>query len=89
MNADVQALLSGAVTFGVPLMIAVRELIVLRRDRGPGGDWGNPAPPTPPPPDCEPSLPPALRPLPDCLIPNLQAGPVIARASETRVLEPA
>lgn len=88
MNADVNALLSGAVTFGVPLAVCIRELIVLRRDRG-GWGWGTPAPPSPPPPDSEPSLPPALRPLPDCLIPKLQQAPVIERASETRVLEPA
>ena len=88
MNADVNALLSGAVTFGVPLAVCIRDLFVLKRDRG-GGGWGKPSPPSPPPPDSEPTLPPALRPLPDCLIPKLGSITVVEHAPETRVLEPA
>ncbi len=54
-------ILSGALTFGAPLALAVRELIVLRRPpRGGGwnGKWVNPVEPMPP------------KPLPDCLIPK-------------------
>lgn len=67
MSPDVQILLSGALTFGVPLAFAVRELWVLRRDGAGGGcRERDPTPSTPPTPD------PAgvRRPLPDCLIPK-------------------
>ncbi len=62
MTPETQILLSGALTFGVPLAFAVRELVVLRRPpRGGGGGGGPPAPaPAPPKP----------KPLPDCLIPR-------------------
>ena len=35
MRPDIQVLLSGALTFGVPLLLAVRELLVLNRDPAP------------------------------------------------------
>ena len=64
MSPGVQIILSGVLTFGVPLMIAARELIVLRR--GGAGSWPPPEPPrgpaTPPPFSWRPSLPP-LRPV--------------------------
>lgn len=60
MSPHVQVLLSGALTFGVPLAFAIRELIVLRR---PPRNDGQPPPPVPP-------RPPVNRPLPDCLIPK-------------------
>ena len=59
MAPDTFVLLSGALTFGAPLAIAIRELIVLRRP--PRGGW------SPPPP--EPVVPPP-KPLPDCLVPR-------------------
>ena len=70
MTQAAQILLSGALTFGVPLVLAVRDLMALRRGRD-GGQW--PSPPEAPPP-----LPnagsPTTRPnvtkeLPACLIP--------------------
>ncbi len=66
--------LSGVLTFGVPLALAVHELIALRR---PGrGAWGGdePAEPKPLPP-----LPSAPKQLPDCLIPQLPPRPAVAR----------
>ena len=59
MSPDTFVLLSGALTFGAPLAIAIRELIVLRRP--PRGGW------SPPPPEPVPSAP---KPLPDCLVPR-------------------
>lgn len=56
MAPDLQVLLGGMLTFGVPLAFAIHELIDMRRPpRGGGG---------PPPP------PPGPKPLPDCLIPK-------------------
>ncbi len=62
MTEETFVLLSGALTFGAPLAIAIRELIVLRRPPA-GGGW------SPPPP--EPTTP-KPKPLPDCLVPKLQ-----------------
>ena len=56
-----QILLSGSLTFGVPLILAVRELVVLRRSGGPG--W---SPDDQSEPDPAPLLPPEL---PACLRP--------------------
>jgi len=66
MTAAAQILLSGALTFGVPLALAVRDLMSLRR--GPGGGSWPPQPQTPPP---QPSSggPAIRRELPACLIP--------------------
>jgi hypothetical protein len=65
-----QILLSGALTFGVPLVLAIRDLMALRRGRG--GDTWPPQPETPPPgpqsgsPGSRPSV---RKELPACLIP--------------------
>ena len=67
MDGATYVLLSGTLTFGVPLALALRELLELkRRDEG-GWDWDGPVPdaPKPPPKSGE-------KPLPDCLIPKLQ-----------------
>jgi len=55
MSPSTFVILSGVLTFGVPLLLAVRELFYLR----PSGGW-TPDPPPPPEP----------KPLPDCLIPK-------------------
>jgi hypothetical protein len=54
-------ILSGALTFGAPLALAVHELLVLRRPPR-GGGWNGPR--------LEPLEPKAPKPLPDCLIPK-------------------
>lgn len=82
MNPEMYIFLSGALTFGVPLVFAVRELLLLRRcDGGGNGSWmrdgvrgGPPAP-----------LPAGNRPLPDCLVPK----PLPHRTARSRVLEDA
>ena len=58
MTATSFIVLSFAVTHGVPIAFAVRELIVLGRPGKPGGDE------PPPPPERLP------KPLPDCLLPR-------------------
>ena len=69
-----QVLLSGALTFGVPLVFAVRELLILRR-RPPNGG--------PPPPSAPKPITP--KPLPDCLIPRPMGRPM----TRPRILEDA
>ena len=70
MDSTSFVLLSGALTFGVPLLLAMRELKTL----GPGGGGGrgpdadDPAP-APLPPD-GPVVETMQKPLPDCLIPK-------------------
>ena len=78
MQPCVQAICSGALTLGVPLVLAVRELVVLRRYDGGGSDWRE-APQHPPPP---PKLPP-------CLLVPPRTHPVIERQARGRVLEDA
>ncbi|WP_043363193.1 hypothetical protein [Belnapia sp. F-4-1] len=63
MAPEVFVLLSGGLSFGVPLVLAIRELRNLRR--GDGGGW-RPSP-TPPPPRPTGG---SGKPLPDCLIPK-------------------
>lgn len=92
MDTETFVLLSCALNFGVPLAIAVIELIRLRRERNGGGRRPAPHRPAPLPPspalDGPAPLPPgpaldgpAPKPLPDCLIPR----PLPRR---TRELEP-
>ena len=78
MEGATFVLLSGAVTIGVPLALAVRELIELRRRDGSGwdGDGSSPRPPPPPTPST------GYRPLPDCLIPRPSLSPVRGRELE-------
>jgi hypothetical protein len=59
MAPTTQILCSGALTFGAPLLLALRELVVLRRARDDDG-WERTPDPTPV----------APKPLPDCLIPK-------------------
>ena len=83
MDSETFIMLSSALSFGAPLALAVRELLVLRRDdkRG-GGSWrrDTAAPRLPPPP-----APAGNRPLPECLVPKLPPRP----AARPRVLEDA
>jgi hypothetical protein len=77
MDGAVYVVLSGALTFGVPLALAVRELIELkRRDEG-GWEGDGPLPYKPQPPPRT-----GHKPLPDCLIPKLPAGPARGRELE-------
>ena len=67
LNPVVQVVLSGTLSFGIPLLIALYELRSLRRYRPGGGGWQRPAPqPLPRPP------PGGTHPLPACLIPTEQ-----------------
>jgi hypothetical protein len=76
MRPDIQVLLSGALTFGVPLLLAVRELFVLNRDPAPPAAGDDP--------DSEPS-PPLLPPCP--MLEARELTPM-APAARTRALEP-
>ena len=88
MSPATQVILSSALTFGVPLLLAVRELIALRRWRDEPGGRDGPAEPRPLP------LPPggglAVKPLPACLIPvrRPDLAPNLAPERRERVLEP-
>lgn len=62
MTSEHHFLASVALSLGVPLILALRELVLLRRPP----DGGPPPPPEPPP---EP------KPLPDCLRPKPMARP--------------
>jgi len=70
MTSETFVLLSGALTFGVPLYLAMRELKTLRHggSDGRGPDRGGPEP-VPPAPD-KPVVVMEQKPLPDCLIPR-------------------
>lgn len=70
MTPEWQALLSGAVGMGLPLVLAVAELARIRRDRGNWDPGPGPASPVPKPKGDAPA-----RPLPACLRPNLPARP--------------
>ncbi len=83
MDAGVQIILSGVLTFGVPLVLAARELWVL--DRGIGGAGDRDDMPAPVPLAPTPGELPAPRPLPACLIPRLDSP---APSRRTRELEP-
>ncbi len=75
MNPGTQIILSGTLTFGVPLALAVRDLIVLRRPSG--GQW-RPEPPepvAPPPSGGGGSARPAL---PECLLIAARGEPLPA-----------
>ena len=66
MSPGVQVVLSGCLSFGIPLLIAAYELRSLRRYRGGGGGWRRPAPAPQP----RPVQGGSGRPLPPCLVPN-------------------
>jgi len=76
MRPELQAMLSGGLTFGVPLVLALRELAQLRR--GSGGGWR----PERPPEDIKP------RPLPPSLLSAFEPQPKLHEPAVTRTLEP-
>ncbi len=82
MSPALFVICSGILTFGVPLLLALREIITTGSGEG---SWR----PDPRPPEPVPPIPrgsgPAVKKLPDCLIPKLQPRPVSHRE---RVLEP-
>jgi len=73
-----QIVLSGCLTFGIPLALALRELVVMRRGQG-----NNIPPPPPPPPEERPKP----KPLPPCLQVNFDRLPPMTQVREQRVLE--
>ena len=74
--------LSIATSHGIPLALALRELVLLRRARG-GGSWPRLAPAVPAPSP----KPVGTSPLPDCLIPRPLPGPLAEAPGRTRMLE--
>ncbi len=77
MDTDTFILLSSALTFGVPLLLAFRELWLLRNAEGSAGglpprDRRSPVAPPPGPARGGPAVP---RPLPECLIRAAQGLP--------------
>ena len=81
MSPGVLIGLSGALTFGAPLLFAVGELIALRRQGRNDDGHDRPEEPTPPPPPDRSG--PHVSPLPACLIPQLYPAP----RTERRVRE--
>lgn len=85
MSPGTQIILSGTLTFGVPLALAVRDLIVLRRSSG-GGGW-RPEPPEPVRPLPRGGGSPAVRKLPACLIEAAKGDPSRIPKREARTPE--
>ncbi len=67
MSPTTQAVLSGGLSFGAVLLVAINELRALRRHRGGDDEGPRRAPPPPPRPS-----PGGARVLPACLVPNDQ-----------------
>ena len=78
MSPGLFIILSGTLTFGVPLALALHQLVALRR--GGGGGWRPGRRPEPPQP----------KPLPPCLIPSLpRQHQTLVEGPRPRVLEDA
>ena len=75
MTSETFVMLSGAISFGVPMAVGVYELLTIPRSRR-GGD-------EPPP---EKPVPRGPKPLPDCLLPRPDRVPTPARG---RILQDA
>ena len=82
MSGTAFVVLSGSLTFGIPLLLAIHELYDLRRRRKGNWDGDGPGPNAPPrlPSLGRPGL--GHKPLPDCLIPQLQPNPARMRELE-------
>ncbi len=74
MRPELQIFLSGCLTFGVPLVLALRELVLLRRHDG--DDWPRDRPPEDGP-----------KPLPPCLLVPFKDCPAPVETSKRPVLE--
>jgi hypothetical protein len=76
MAPATQIILSGMLTFGVPILLAARDVVVVNRkpQAGPPDDHQPPPPPRPMPPTDIYS-----RPLPACLIPQRRPERVLER----------
>jgi hypothetical protein len=85
MSPETQVLLSGMLTFGLPLLLAVHELFALRRNGGNG--WKPDRTPDPKPRPLPLGGTPVQRPLPACLIPVLPPRPVTPPSVRARELE--
>lgn len=87
MSPGVQVLLSGALTFGIPLVLAIREILITRSGDEPGSGGPGQPPPEPPKPI---SLGPGGKPLPACLFPPyppvFDEGPTSSLANRKREL---
>ncbi len=79
MNPGTQIILSGTLTFGVPLMLAVRDLIAMRRSSD--GYW-RPEPPDPVSPPPVTGSGPAVPALPACLLEAAKGRPFADRPAE-------
>lgn len=75
MTGETFVLLSGVLTFGVPIVLAIIDV----RRMGPTIPRGGDGPPPPP------VIAPLPRPLPDCLLPR----PIVRPVERVRVLEDA
>jgi hypothetical protein len=75
MAPEIVVILSGTLTFGVPLVVAVHELVVTKR----GGGWRPERLPEPQP----------RKPLPPCLLPPPRPRLPSADTPRVRVLEDA
>lgn len=86
MAPGTQVLLSGALTFGVPLLLAAYELVALGRASGGSSRFDGPRndAPSPPVPGGEPQPP-----LPACLIEAARTDLVAEQKHRRPVLEPA
>jgi hypothetical protein len=83
MDAGLWVILSGSLTFGVPIVFGVRELLLLKPGRGGwSGDHQPDITPVPPTPGTDAPT----KPLPACLIPSLP--PRLPDAKPVRQLEP-
>ena len=82
MNPAMQALLSGGLSFGAVLLIAISELRALRKYRGRDDDGPRRSPAPPPKPS-----PGGSRVLPACLVPNAHWRGPDPSTSPTRVRE--
>lgn len=74
MAPSTQILISGVLTFGIPLLIGLHGMIVLKRKKGP-----RPPDEPPPPPPFRPKHPSDTysKPLPACLVPQRRGVPVV------------
>jgi hypothetical protein len=81
MSPAIQVVLSGVLTFGIPLVLALREVSIIRKNGPPPQGGTEPRRPVPPRPR---GGEPDLKPLPACLLPPY---PPLPDEERRRVLE--